>query len=140
MSLSIVYPNGTTISVQSPAYTLLTSGSTPHPVNCPIAITWECLIVIGKQGRVLVLGSSDIFADDWLDKEEISQLRMSYSVTSYVKMYPLIHQWVGQKGLRSRHIVTQCPGQAVPPREQLAATGLLCNDLFGLMSLICTNN
>ncbi|KAL7528720.1 hypothetical protein ACHAXR_007796 [Thalassiosira sp. AJA248-18] len=69
MSLSFVYPNGTTISVESPSYTLLSSGSTSYPVDCPIAATWD-----GEQGRVLVVGSSDMFADDWLEKEENSQL------------------------------------------------------------------
>ena len=64
MSLSFVYPNGTTLSVQSPVYTLLTSASTSYPADCPIVATWESANVGGKQGRVLVLGSSDIFAND----------------------------------------------------------------------------
>ena len=79
-SLSFVYPNGTTISVQAPAYTLLSSGSTSYPVDCPIAAAWESSNFIGKhatgdnQGRLLVIGSSDMFADDWLEKEENSRL------------------------------------------------------------------
>lgn len=73
-SLSFVYPNGTTLAVQSPAYTLLSSGSTSYPVDCPIAAAWESTSVGGGQGRVLVVGSCDVFADDWLEKEENSQL------------------------------------------------------------------
>lgn len=74
-SLSFVYPNGTTLTVNSPAYTLLSSGSTSYPVDCPIAAAWECTDFSGpRNGRVLVVGSSDIFSDEWLDKEENSQL------------------------------------------------------------------
>ena len=75
MSLSFVYPNGTTLSVRSPAYTLLSSGSTSYPVDCPIAAAWESTTENnGKQGRVIVVGSSDIFADQWIEKEENSNL------------------------------------------------------------------
>ncbi|KAL7549810.1 hypothetical protein ACHAWF_013064 [Thalassiosira exigua] len=74
-SLSFVYPNGATLSVQSPAYTLLSSGSTSYPVDCPVAATWESTSTGGgRDGRVLVVGSSDVFADDWLEQEENSQL------------------------------------------------------------------
>ena len=76
MSLSFVYPNGTTLSVESPACTLLSSGSTSYPVDCPIAAAWESVDDIhdGQQGRVIVVGSSDMFADEWIEKEENSQL------------------------------------------------------------------
>ncbi len=75
MSLSFVYPNGTTLSVQSPAYTLLSSGSTSYPVDCPIAAAWESTDVNGgQQGRLVVVGSSDMFADEWIEKEDNSQL------------------------------------------------------------------
>jgi len=76
MSVSFVYPNGTTLSVESPACTLLSSGSTSYPVDCPIAAAWESVDDIhdGQQGRVVVVGSSDMFADEWIEKEENSQL------------------------------------------------------------------
>ena len=74
MPLPFVYPNGTTLTVQSPAYTLLSSGSTSYPVDCPIAAAWESTNIGGEQGRVLVVGSSDVFADDWFEKEANSQL------------------------------------------------------------------
>jgi intraflagellar transport protein 52 len=75
-SLSFVYPNGTTLDVQSPSFTLLSSGSTSYPVDCPIAAAWEGDIVScrpsGKrrQGRLVVLGSANVFADYWIEKEE----------------------------------------------------------------------
>ncbi|KAL7467489.1 hypothetical protein ACHAXS_007741 [Conticribra weissflogii] len=80
-SLSFVYPNGTTISVQSPAFALLSSGTTSYPVDCPVAAAWESDNILGRShhekkrpGRLIVVGSSDIFADDWLDKEENGKL------------------------------------------------------------------
>lgn len=75
-SLSFVYPNGTTLIVQSPSFTLLSSGSTSYPVDCPIAAAWEGDIAScrppakRRQGRLVVLGSADVFADYWIEKEE----------------------------------------------------------------------
>jgi len=76
MSLSFVYPNGTTLSVEPPACTLLSSGSTSYQVDCPIAAALESVDDNhdGQQGRVIVVGSSDMFADEWIEKEENSQL------------------------------------------------------------------
>ena len=71
-SLHFVYPHGTTLVVNSPAYAVLSSGSTSYPVDCPVAAVWESLDARG--GRVLVTGSADMFADEWLDKEENSEL------------------------------------------------------------------
>ncbi|EJK71583.1 hypothetical protein THAOC_06962 [Thalassiosira oceanica] len=71
-SLHFVYPHGTTLVVTSPAYAVLSSGSTSYPVDCPVAAVWESLDARG--GRVLVVGSADMFADEWLDKEENSEL------------------------------------------------------------------
>eukprot|EP00573_Skeletonema_grethae_P006729 CAMPEP_0201705470 /NCGR_PEP_ID=MMETSP0578-20130828/45858_1 /ASSEMBLY_ACC=CAM_ASM_000663 /TAXON_ID=267565 /ORGANISM="Skeletonema grethea, Strain CCMP 1804" /LENGTH=169 /DNA_ID=CAMNT_0048193715 /DNA_START=42 /DNA_END=547 /DNA_ORIENTATION=- len=36
-SMAFLYPNGTTLSVESPSFTLLSSGSTSYPVDCPVA-------------------------------------------------------------------------------------------------------
>eukprot|EP00804_Cyclotella_cryptica_P001584 CCRYP_014934-RB/>CCRYP_014934-RB protein AED:0.07 eAED:0.07 QI:2957/1/1/1/0.33/0.25/4/386/448 len=75
-SLSFVYPNGTTLVVQSPSFTLLSSGSTSYPVDCPIAAAWEGDIAScrpsqkRRQGRLVVLGSTDVFGNDWIQKEE----------------------------------------------------------------------
>ena len=44
-------------------------------MNRPIAGVWESETVQGEQrGRLLVIGSVEIFGDDWLDKEENSKL------------------------------------------------------------------
>jgi intraflagellar transport protein 52 len=46
-------------------------------MNRPIAALWESETVSeigGQRGRLILLGSVDIFSDDWLDKEENSKL------------------------------------------------------------------
>ena len=139
MSLSFVYPNGTTLSVQSPAYTLLTSGSTSYPVDCPIGAAWESANVSGKQGRVLVLGSSDIFADSWLDKEENSQLcdvLFRYLLDRGVSFDPSL----GRSDFEGRECVPDISSLSALVKPCLLENDplpqdyrcLLCDDLFGL--------
>ncbi|CAM9519151.1 unnamed protein product [Ascophyllum nodosum] len=117
--LTFVYPYGATMTVQSPAHPVLSSGPISYPLNRPIAGVWEhhVDVVSGRSsggsgngqagargvgqggreprpedheedeaapssepsspkgpGRLLVVGSSDIFADSWLDKEENAKL------------------------------------------------------------------
>lgn len=139
MSLTFVYPNGTTLKVDSPACTILSSGSTSYPVDCPLAAACEADGVRGKRGRLVVVGSADIFADDWIEKEENSQL-------CDVLFRFLLHQNVSfdpSKG-RSDFEETEC----VPDISSLANLvkpclqdneplpqdykSLLCENLFGL--------
>eukprot|EP00604_Paraphysomonas_vestita_P002548 CAMPEP_0174818126 /NCGR_PEP_ID=MMETSP1107-20130205/750_1 /TAXON_ID=36770 /ORGANISM="Paraphysomonas vestita, Strain GFlagA" /LENGTH=527 /DNA_ID=CAMNT_0016029569 /DNA_START=242 /DNA_END=1829 /DNA_ORIENTATION=+ len=75
--LPFVYPYGTSLNVQRPSRPLLTSGPISYPMNRPIAAMWESDTVseIGAQrGRMVLIGSVDIFGDDWLDKEENAKL------------------------------------------------------------------
>ena len=47
------------------------------PSNRPVAAVWESETIAetgGQRGRLAVLGSVDMFGDDWLDKEENSKL------------------------------------------------------------------
>lgn len=72
-----VYPYGATLNVQRPSRPLLSSGQVSYPMNRPVAAMWESDTVseIGAQrGRIVVIGSVDIFGDDWLDKEENGKL------------------------------------------------------------------
>lgn len=65
------------MNVQRPARPLLSSGPISFPMNRPISAMWESETVSeagGQRGRLIVLGSVEIFADDWLDKEENSKL------------------------------------------------------------------
>jgi len=83
--LPFVYPYGASLSVERPARPLLSSGPVSYPLNRPIAAMWEpdaatTTTVAGPsgmnkpKGRLVVLGSVEIFGDDWLDKEENAKL------------------------------------------------------------------
>lgn len=71
--LLFVYPYGATLNVQKPGRSLLSSGPISYPINRSIAGTWESETVAehaSRRGRLVVIGSTEIFGDDWLDKEE----------------------------------------------------------------------
>jgi intraflagellar transport protein 52 len=70
-SMAFVFPNGSTLNVEAPAITLLSSGTTSYPVDCPVAAAWEATT---GSGRLIVVGSADIFSDDWLEREDNSKL------------------------------------------------------------------
>jgi intraflagellar transport protein 52 len=73
--LKIVYPNGCTIDVEAPSVPILSSSATSFPVNRPIAGAWEGESSPStdrdkKRGRIVLVGSSNMFADEWVDKED----------------------------------------------------------------------
>lgn len=79
--LVFVYPFGTTLSVQHPGLTILSSGPISFPINRPVAAVWEdeSKKLMNKsnngkqtepQGRILVMGSKDLLSDEWIEKEE----------------------------------------------------------------------
>lgn len=75
--MNFVYPYGASLNVQKPAIPLLSSGPISYPMNRPIAAMWEAETVQGaggKRGRLVVLGSVEVFGDDWLDKDENAKL------------------------------------------------------------------
>lgn len=74
--LPFVFPFGSSLNIQRPARPLLSSGPISYPMNRPISGFWEAeTSMTGRQrGRLLVLGSVEIFSDDWLDKEENAKL------------------------------------------------------------------
>ncbi|CCW60820.1 unnamed protein product [Phytomonas sp. EM1] len=74
-SLIFVYPYGLTFKVNRPGVPILSSGFMSYPLNQPIAAVWECPHVVEhlgrhKQGKLLLIGSAQVFEDSWLDKEE----------------------------------------------------------------------
>lgn len=74
---SFVYPYGASLNVQRPSIPLLSSGPISYPMNRPIAAMWEAETVnnVGaRRGRMVVIGSVEIFSDDWIDKDENSKL------------------------------------------------------------------
>ncbi len=64
--------------MQRPAIPILSSGSISYPMNRPITAAWEAETVTGgagsQRGRLVVVGSVEMFGDDWLDKEENAKL------------------------------------------------------------------
>ena len=72
--LTIVYPNGSTLETSPPSLPILSSGAVSFPANRPIGAVWDASTmktISGQRqyGKVLVIGSSDMFADEWLGKE-----------------------------------------------------------------------
>jgi intraflagellar transport protein 52 len=93
--LNFVYPYGATLDVARPATAILSSGPISYPLNRPIAAVFEAEAQSAfpgtsaaaqaaaasegrsgplPQGRVMVVGSSLLFSDEWLDKEENAKL------------------------------------------------------------------
>lgn len=77
---AFVYPNGATIDVKPPAVAILSSGSVSFPANRPVVAAWEAYEDANDtsrgnaRGRIMVVGSGDMFGDGWLEKEENSKL------------------------------------------------------------------
>jgi intraflagellar transport protein 52 len=83
-SLGFVYPFGSTLNVQKPAIPVLSSGSVCFPLKRPICALFGSnignhnpgLAAYKKQptGKLCVLGSSHVFHDSYIDKEENRRL------------------------------------------------------------------
>jgi len=72
-----VYPYGASLNVTRPSRPMLSSGPVSFPMNRPIASVWESETIQetgGQRGRFALIGSVEIFGDDWLDKEENHKL------------------------------------------------------------------
>ena len=87
--LSFVYPYGATVTVNRPSTAILSSGPISYPLNRPVAAVFECpdapsfpgasaaaaeAARDAAHGRVMVVGSGQLFGDEWLDKEENGKL------------------------------------------------------------------
>lgn len=70
---SIIYPEGATLrsAQNSTAVTILSSGPETFPTNRPIAMAWE---QPSTGGRVVAVGSSSVFSDGFLKKEDNGQM------------------------------------------------------------------
>eukprot|EP01006_Ploeotia_vitrea_P007846 TRINITY_DN18323_c0_g1_i1.p1 TRINITY_DN18323_c0_g1~~TRINITY_DN18323_c0_g1_i1.p1 ORF type:complete len:473 (+),score=50.19 TRINITY_DN18323_c0_g1_i1:69-1487(+) len=70
--LTFVYPFGCSLSVNKPSIPVLSSGYLAYPLNRPVGAVYEDP---KGNGRVLVLGSTHMFEDSWLEKEENAKLQ-----------------------------------------------------------------
>eukprot|EP00048_Salpingoeca_helianthica_P016094 m.230426 g.230426 ORF g.230426 m.230426 type:complete len:418 (-) comp18009_c0_seq1:218-1471(-) len=68
--LRFVYAFGATLKVTKPATALLSTGSVSLPMNQPVC----ALANIKRKGRLMVLGSYQMFSDQYFDKEDNAKL------------------------------------------------------------------
>ena len=66
-ALKFVYPFGATLNIQKPAMAILSSGPLSVPNNRPIASLYTTK---SKRGRIVVMGSVKVWADEYLDNED----------------------------------------------------------------------
>lgn len=77
-SLQFVYPFGATLNVQKPSIPVLSSGTVCFPLKRPLCALYGCSTTNSNstafkkqvQGKLCVIGSSYIFQDSYIDKEE----------------------------------------------------------------------
>ena len=85
---SFVYPFGASLNVQPPAVPLLTSSNVCFPVNRPVAAFCPMEGQMGS-GKLVVVGSVQIFTDKYIAKEGNQQIAES-----------LINFMIGEKQMR----------------------------------------
>ncbi|XP_075022433.1 intraflagellar transport protein 52 homolog isoform X2 [Calonectris borealis] len=66
-ALTFVYPFGATLNVMKPAVAILSTGSVCFPLNRPVLAFYQHE---NQGGKMAALGSSHMFSDQYLDKEE----------------------------------------------------------------------
>ncbi len=77
--LNFVYPYGSTLNVQKPAFPLLSSGPISYPMNRPLCAT--CVNAENKKAKLVVTGSVRMFDDEFLDKEDNAKITVFSAVT-----------------------------------------------------------
>ena len=70
--LSFLYPYGCSLNVQKPGIPLLSSGPLAYPLNRPLAGIYTSK---ARKGRLMVVGSYQVFSDDYIEKEENFKLQ-----------------------------------------------------------------
>jgi intraflagellar transport protein 52 len=66
--LDFVYPYGASLNIQEPSFSLLSSGPLSYPINRPL------MGVCQNKGKLAVIGSYQIFTDDYFEKEDNQKL------------------------------------------------------------------
>jgi intraflagellar transport protein 52 len=84
--LTFLYPYGSTLTVDKRSHPILSTGSGCYPVNRPI-----CAFHSSKhsKGKLVVLGSTHIFSDQYIDKEEnnkIQDILIRWLTTDEIKL------------------------------------------------------
>jgi len=74
--LTFLYPFGATLNIQSPAYGFLGSGPLSYPSNRPVA---GAFVHPQSKGKLVVIGSVDMFNDEYFEKEENQKILVFHS-------------------------------------------------------------
>jgi intraflagellar transport protein 52 len=74
--LNFVYPYGSTLNVQKPAFPLLSSGPISYPMNRPLCATY--VHNENKKAKLIVAGSVKMFDDEFLEKEDNAKIVVSF--------------------------------------------------------------
>ncbi|XP_064607888.1 intraflagellar transport protein 52 homolog [Liolophura sinensis] len=85
-SLSFLYPYGATLNVIKPAVATMSTGSVSFPVNRPVCGMYSAKY---SGGKLAVIGSTHMFSDQYLDKEENSKvldMLLRFLTTNDVKL------------------------------------------------------
>jgi len=93
--LTFLYPYGATLSVNKPAVPVLSSGTVSLPVNRPVCAFYEAKS--GSGGRLVVLGSSHLLQDQYIDKEE------------NFKVFDVLMQWLHNPDFKLNSIDAEDP-------------------------------
>lgn len=82
--IEIVYPNCCSLHVQEPAHPILSSGTFCYPINVAIGAAYRHprSHSSAREGRVVVLGSSRAFSDDYIGKE--SNLPLANTIVDWL--------------------------------------------------------
>ncbi|XP_068119889.1 intraflagellar transport protein 52 homolog [Hyperolius riggenbachi] len=93
-ALTFVYPFGATLNVMKPAVSILSTGSVCFPMNRPIMAFYQSK---GRGGKLAVVGSSHMFNDQYLDKEENG------------KILDVLVQWLTTDDIQLNQIDAEAP-------------------------------
>lgn len=93
--LTFLYPYGATLSVNKPSVPVLSSGTVSLPVNRPVCAFYEAKT--GSGGRLVVLGSSHLLQDQYIDKEE------------NFKVFDVLMQWLHNPDFKLNSIDAEDP-------------------------------
>ena len=74
-ALSFLYPYGATLNVARPAVPVLSTGSVSFPLNRPVCAFYSHP---GSGGKLAVLGSGAMFADQYIGKKSLNTFVMKY--------------------------------------------------------------
>ena len=76
-NVAFAFPYGCSVTVQKPAFPVLSSGPLAFPLNRPVCALWTSSSTRtpgAAAGRLCLLGSSHMLSDEWVDKDENAKL------------------------------------------------------------------